>query len=384
MKNKPIYLDYQSTTPVDPEVITSMLPFFNDMFGNPSSKGHYYGREAFAAVDLSRRIIAEFFTAQPDEIIFTGGATESINLAIKGFAESNFDKGNHIIVSEIEHSAVLNCCRYLEKNSFDISYLSVDSKGLIDIDELKNSITNKTILVSIQSSNNEIGVVQDVETISDVCNENGIAFHSDITQSIGKENIYYNLFDMLSLSAHKFYGPKGIGILLLRQNEKKIKISEQSYGGGQESGLRSGTLNVPYIVGMRRAIQLLKNTEGELERISSLRDKLFNGISSQINNVYLNADKTKRLPNNLNLYVEGVRSDQLIDACSELCFSAAAACSTGSGKRSHVLKAIGLSNEEIDSSVRLSVGRYTTFEEIELAIEVLVKNISKIRNNIGG
>jgi cysteine desulfurase len=384
VKNKPIYLDYQSTTPVDPEVITSMLPFFNDMFGNPSSKGHYYGREAFAAVDLSRRIIAEFFTAQPDEIIFTGGATESINLAIKGFAESNFDKGNHIIVSEIEHSAVLNCCRYLEKNSFDISYLSVDSKGLIDIDELKNSITNKTILVSIQSSNNEIGVVQDVETISDVCNENGIAFHSDITQSIGKENIYYNLFDMLSLSAHKFYGPKGIGILLLRQNEKKIKISEQSYGGGQESGLRSGTLNVPYIVGMRRAIQLLKNTEGELERISSLRDKLFNGISSQINNVYLNADKTKRLPNNLNLYVEGVRSDQLIDACSELCFSAAAACSTGSGKRSHVLKAIGLSNEEIDSSVRLSVGRYTTFEEIELAIEVLVKNISKIRNNIGG
>ncbi|MDP2303755.1 MAG: cysteine desulfurase family protein [Ignavibacteria bacterium] len=380
MKTKPIYLDYQSTTPVDPEVLESMLPYFSNVFGNPSSKGHYYGRESSAAVSLSRKIISEFFESELEDIIFTSGATESINLAIKGYAEENYKNGNHIITSQIEHSAVLNTCKYLEKNGFEITYLPVISNGLINPDELKNSITEKTLLVSIQSSNNEIGVTQDIDTIAKICRKKNVVFHSDVTQSIGKENLDYKLFDMISLSGHKFYAPKGVGLLVIRSDSKRIKISTQTYGGGQEFGLRSGTLNVPYIVGIGKAFQLIQNNFDEHDRIISLRDRLFEGISSQIDNVYLNADKIKRLPNNLNIYIKDVKSNQLIDECKNICFSAAAACSTGSGKRSHVLKAIGLSDDKIDSSIRLSVGRHTTKMEIETAIEELVKSIIKIRN----
>jgi cysteine desulfurase len=384
MKTKPIYLDYQSTTPVDTQVVESMLPYFSIMFGNPSSKSHYYGRESSAAVDFSRRTIADYFSANPEDIVFTSGATESINLAIKGYVEANRHRGNHIITSQIEHSAVLNTCKYLEKLGFEVTYLPVNSEGLIDAEELKDSITPKTLLVSIQSSNNEIGVSQNIEMISDICNEKNIVFHSDVSQSVGKENINFSLIDMISLTAHKFYGPKGVGVLIIRKNDKKVAITGQSYGGNQELGLRSGTLNVPYIVGMSKAIQLIKFNETEMLSLASLRDKLLNGISSQIDNVYLNADKINRLPNNINLYIKDVKSNLLIAECKEICFSAAAACTSGKGMRSHVLKAIGLSDDKIDSSVRLSVGRYTTLEEIETAVKIFISSINKIRKKTKG
>lgn len=376
----PIYLDYQATTPVDPLVLESMLPYFSLKFGNNGSRGHYYGREADAAVNFSRNKLANYFNLDIDKVIFTSGATESVNLALRGFVEANLNKGNHIITSEIEHSAVIATCKNLEKYGVKVSYLRTDSNGLIDLDELKNSITKNTILVSIQSSNNEIGTIQPVEDISNICRSNNIIFHSDVTQSVGKHFEDYSLFDLFSLSAHKFYGPKGIGILGISHNLKHSDIAPQILGGNQEYGLRSGTLNVPLIVGLGKAIELIEHNKSEISEFVNQRDLLYNGIFTKLDNIYLNGDNKRRLSSNLNFYIEGVSSTSLIKHCSELCFSTGATCSSALGQRSRVLKAIGLTNEQIDSSIRLSVGRFTTHEEIEQAIKVLTSTINKLRD----
>ncbi|MBX2977245.1 MAG: cysteine desulfurase, partial [Ignavibacteriaceae bacterium] len=293
--------------------------------------------------------------------------------------EANLNKGNHIITSEIEHSAVIATCKNLEKYGVKVSYLRTDSSGLIDLDELRDSITKNTILVSIQSSNNEIGTIQHVEDISNICRSNNIIFHSDVTQSVGKHVVDYSLFDLFSLSAHKFYGPKGIGTLGISHNLKHSDIAPQILGGNQEFGLRSGTLNVPLIVGLGKAIELIENNKSEISEMVEKRDLLYNGILTKTDNIYLNGDKKRRLYSNLNFYIDGVSSTNLIKHCAELCFSTGATCSSALGQRSRVLKAIGLTNEQIDSSIRLSVGRFTTFEEIEQTINIFTNTINKLR-----
>lgn len=375
-----IYLDYHATTPVDPRVLDEMLPYFTKKFGNESSKSHFYGREASAAIEHSRKTIASYFNCKPEEVVFTSSATESINLAIKGIAESEVNKKNHIITSQIEHSAVLSTCRYLEKFGFDVTYLPVDSKGFINPQELKNSITKKTILVTIQSANNEIGTIQDTDVIASICSEESIPFLSDMTQSIGKANTDFSNIDMIAFAGHKIYGPKGVGVLILRKNEKNIKLIPQLYGGEQENSLRPSTLNTPGIIGIAKAISLLKNNDVENSIVKNLRDQLFNQISSKLDNVHFNGDSNNRLSNNLSLRIAGVNANDMISAANTLCFSSGSACAQASGKASHVLKAIGLSDDEIKTTIRLSLGRFTTLAEIYEAGEILIHNAELIRH----
>jgi cysteine desulfurase len=379
----PIYLDNNSTTPVAPEVLKEMLPYFSEKFGNASSKSHRFGWEAAEAVEFARKRIADLINADSKEIIFTSGATESINLAIKGIAESfNGDK-IHIVSSLIEHKAVLDSLKYLKKFGVEVTYVKPDEFGFINPADVQNSVKSNTILVSIMSANNEIGTIQPIAEISGICREKGILFHTDATQAIGKIPFDANMVgvDLVSFSAHKIYGPKGIGALYIKNKNPKIKITEQISGGGHEKNLRSGTLNVPAIVGYGKACELCKEKMfKDYKTQIILRDRLINNLLNKLDFATLNGHSSKRLPNNINICFENVDSMVMMSEVKELAFSTGSACSSASLELSHVLRAIGKTDEESRCTVRFGIGRFTTNEEIDFAIGKIISAVKKIRS----
>jgi len=377
----PVYLDYNATTPVDPLVIEAMLPYFNEKFGNPSSKSHWYGLEAAAAVEKSREIIASFINVSPKEIFFTSGATESINTVHNGIFELYGSENTHIITSEIEHSAVINSLKRIEYNGSEVTYLKVNKYGEISIDELEKSISGKTKLVSLMSANNEIGTLNDLEAIGNICKEHGVLFHTDAAQAFGKIDIDINKLniDFLSFSGHKLYAPKGIGVLYKKRG---INIPPLLLGGGQESGFRSGTLNVPYIVGLGKAVQLIaENFQSETEKLIILRNKLFDILANNLTDISLNGKLANRLPNNLNICFKYIKSSSLISELKTIAMSSGSACSTDKPEPNRVLKAIGLSDQDTFSSIRFGIGRYTTEEEIVYTGGKLIETVNNLRKN---
>jgi cysteine desulfurase len=375
-------MDNNSTTRVDSEVFKAMKPWFLEKYGNASSKDHSFGWEADAAVEYSRKQIGALINAEGSEIIFTSGATESINLAHWGIAESYNNKGRRIITSAIEHSAVMDSLQALEKKGFEVIFLKVNNEGFIDIDQLKELVDNNTLLVSIMTANNEIGLINDIETIGNICKEKNVFFHTDATQAIGK--IPFDLkalnADLVSFSGHKFYGPKGIGGLYINKS-KKIKLFPRSFGGGQEHGLRSGTLNVPAIIGIGKAAEICKiKMQDESTKIEELRNKLLKGITDKLEDVKVNGSMNERLPNNLNLCFRYVKAENIIMNIRDIAVSTGAACTSASLKLNHVLKAIGLTGDEIKSSIRFGLGRFNTEEEVDYVINRIVETINKLRS----
>jgi cysteine desulfurase len=377
----PIYLDNHATTPLDPEVLDTMLPWFKDKFGNAASKDHSYGWEADSIVKLSRRKVAEFIGADPREIIFTSGTTESINLAHFGISESYRARGKHIITSAVEHNAVLDSLKALVDKGFEVTVLPVDNFGRISIDELENAIRKDTILVSIMAANNEIGNVYDINTIGTLCKQRNVLFHTDAAQAVGKIPFSIENVDLASFSAHKVYGPKGVGALYIK-SRSKIKMAPQIFGGGHENGLRSGTLNVPGIAGFGKALEIAsKNFETEYTRLASYRNKMLKAFAEFTGDIRLNGDPDNHLPNNLNICFEGVRSENLIMNLRTIALSTGSACTSASLKPSHVLKAIGLSDDLAKSSIRFGLGRFNDDEEIDYVITEVANEVSKIRMN---
>jgi cysteine desulfurase len=379
----PIYLDNHATTPLDPRVLEAMLPYFTEKFGNAASRQHQFGWEAEAGVELARKQIAELINANPKEIIFTSGATESINLALKGIALAYSEKKNHIITTQIEHKATLDTCKRLEKMGFKIDYVPVDRYGLVDPDEIKKRITSETILVSVMFANNEIGTIEPIEEIGKICAEKNVLFHTDAAQALGKIPIDVQKLniDLMSMSAHKIYGPKGVGALFIKKKTPKIKIIPLIDGGGHEGGLRSGTLNVPGIVGFGKACEIAKSEmEEEAKKTKYLRDKLQNEIMNRLEDVYLNGHPTNRLPNNLNLSFFGVESEAIFMGIKEVALSSGSACSSTSVEKSHVLKAIGLNDDLISSAIRFGIGRFNTEEEIDYVIGRIVEVVKHLRD----
>jgi len=376
-----IYLDYAATTPTDPEVLKAMLPYFTDKFGNPSSI-HSFGQEAKAAVEKAREEIASFLGAKQDEIIFTSGGSESDNFAIKGVAYANKHKGNHIITSSIEHHAVIKSCEFLEKMGFEVTYLPVSKDGLVDPENVKKAITDKTILISIMHASNEIGTIQPIKEIGKIAREKKIYFHSDAVQTFG--HIHINIdelnVDMLSISAHKLCGPKGIGVLYVR---KGTKIASFIHGGGQEKKRRASTENVPAIVGFGKAVEIAKKTmDEEVKKLVILRDKLIKDILEKIDNVYLNGHPARRLPNNVNVSVESIEGESMLLSLDMegIAASTGSACTSASLEASHVLLALGLSHELAHGSLRFTLGRYTEKEDINKVLEILPKIVKKLRS----
>jgi len=378
--SKPIYLDYAATTPVDRRVVQQMVPYLYEQFGNPASRSHAYGWAAEEAVEIAREHVAALVGADPREIVWTSGATESNNLAIKGAAQFNKGKGRHLITVKTEHKAVLDTMRELERDGFEVSYLDVQSDGLLDLEALKAALRADTILVSVMAVNNEIGVIQDIEAIGSLCRSRGILFHCDAAQASGKMELDMSRMpiDLLSLSAHKTYGPKGVGALYVRR-KPRVRIEAQIHGGGHERGMRSGTLPTHQIVGMGEAYRLAKEAMGsENERIRSLRDRLLAGLQS-IPEVRVNGHLERRVPHNLNISFQFVEGESLLMGMKGIAVSSGSACTSASLEPSYVLRALGLSDEIAHSSVRFSVGRFTTVEEIDRAIAMVKDTVSRLR-----
>lgn len=381
-KSRSIYLDYHATTPVDPRVLAAMLPYFTEHFGNAASITHEYGWEAEAVIQQSRTILAEAINGSPEEIVFTSGATEANNLAIKGVAEAYFSKGRHLITVQTEHNAVLDPCHYLENLGFEVTYLPVQGDGILDLDLLEKSIRPDTILVSVMAANNEIGVIQPLAEIGAICRQHQVLFHCDGAQAIGKIplDVQEMQIDLLSMTAHKIYGPKGIGALYVRRKSPRVKLSPQLHGGGHERGMRSGTLYTPQIVGFAKAVELgLQERETEAERLQQLRSSLWHHLQS-LNGIHLNGHASQRLPGNLNVSVEGVDGQALILALrSTVALSSGAACSAVKIAPSHVLTALGRSEKLAFASLRFGLGRFTTQEEIEQVGQAVVQAIGSLR-----
>lgn len=375
-----IYLDYAATTPVHPDVMEAMLPYFSQYFGNPSSI-HFLGQDARDAVEQARQQVAHLIGAESEEIVFTSGGTEADNLAIKGIALANRDRGNHIITSRIEHHAVLEPCHWLEKQGFSVTYLPVDGYGMVSPDDVKKALTDKTILVSIMHANNEIGTIEPLAEIAKVTREAGVYLHTDAVQTVGHipVNVDQMGVDLLSLSAHKFYGPKGVGALYVR---KGTRIAPLIHGGGQEKNRRSGTENVPGIVGLGKAAETAeRELPDEAPRLTALRDELIRGILSQISDVRLNGHPTMRLPNNVNIsvaYVEGEAMLLNLDLAG-ICASTGSACSSANLQPSHVLTAIGLTHTQAHGSLRFTLGKWTTREDIDAVLKIFPTIVTRLR-----
>ena len=376
----PIYLDYSATTPVDPRVAAKMIPYLTEHFGNPASRSHAYGWETEKAVEEAREHVAALINADPKEIVWTSGATEGDNLAIKGAAQFYKGKGKHIITQKTEHKAVLDTCRELERQGFEVTYLDPETNGIIDLEKFKAAIRPDTIVVSIMYVNNEIGVIQPVEEIGEICRAKGIVFHCDAVQAAGKLEIDVQKLkvDLLAMTAHKMYGPKGIGALYIRR-KPRVRIEAQVHGGGHERGMRSGTLATHQIVGFGEAARLAKlEMATDNERIRRLRDRLLNGVK-ELEEVYVNGDLERRIPGNLNVSFNFVEGESLIMAIKDIAVSSGSACTSASLEPSYVLRALGRSDELAHSSIRFTLGKYTTEEEIDYAVDLLKRKVNKLR-----
>jgi cysteine desulfurase len=380
--NRPVYLDSHATTPVDPRVLEAMLPYFSEQFGNASSKNHGYGNDAHSAVENARTQLAKAISARDSEIIFTSGATESINLAIKGLAHSAPENKNHLITVATEHKAVLDCHEFLESDGFKVTYLPVDSQGILNLDQLKESITPDTLLVSVMHANNEIGVIQDIHGIGQICKEAKVHFFSDATQTLGKLpiDVQKDNLHMLAASAHKIYGPKGVGILYLRRSNPRVKPDPVQHGGGHERGYRSGTLNVPGIVGFGKAVEIArKEAKKENEHLQKLRDSFQNRLLEEIPSAKVNGHLENRLAHNLNIVLPGVSAEALMIALKDtVACSSGSACTTAAVLPSHVLTALGLSEDEIESSLRFGLCRNQSQENLENTANDILEKYKKL------
>jgi cysteine desulfurase len=378
----PIYMDYHATTPMDPRVFETMKPYFMETFGNSASRNHSFGWQAEEAVEKSRKQIADLIGATPKEIVFTSGATESNNLALKGVAEMYAEKGNHIITAATEHKAVLDTCKRLEKHGIRVTYLPVQSNGLIDLDMLKDAITDKTILVSIMYANNEIGVLQNMAEIGKLAKSKGVLVHSDATQAVGKVpvNVIKDNIDLMSMSGHKIYGPKGVGALYVRRKTPRVQITAQMDGGGHERGMRSGTLNVPGIVGLGEACALCQaEMPEESKRMAYLRDRLRSKLEAQLDEVYVNGTMEHRVPNNLNISFAYVEGESLLMGINDIAVSSGSACTSATLEPSYVLKALGAGDDLAHSSIRFGLGRFNTEEEVDYVADKVIDVVKKLR-----
>ena len=380
--NKPIYLDNQATTPLDPAVLEAMLPYLKNKFGNAASVHHIYGREGKEAVENSRKLLAESINGRPRDIIFTSGATESINLAIKGVCKKYQNKGKHVVTQQTEHKAVLDTCASMEKMGWRITYLPVNSDGIVNPNSVFDAIEKDTVLVTVMHANNEIGTIQPIAEIGAICRQENTFFMVDACQSFGKLDIDVNEMniDLMAATAHKIYGPKGVGLLYVRQKDPKVKLEMQIDGGGHERGLRSGTLAVPQIVGFAKAVELFRACKNEEnQRLSNLRDKMLQAIKYSHPDVILNGSIDQRLAHNLNLCFPGLEAESLIMKMKDIACSTGSACSSANLEPSHVIKALGYGNELAHSAIRFSLGRFNTEEEIDIAIAEVISTVSIIK-----
>ena len=378
----PIYLDNHATTPLDPRVLEAMMPYLTDRFGNASSRSHQFGWEAEQAVERAREQVAKLIGASAKEISFTSGATESDNLAIKGVAEAYREKGNHIVIVATEHKAVLDSSKRLEKYGYRITCLPVDTDGLVNLDELKRAIDGSTILVSIMYANNEIGVIQPIPEIGKICRERGVLFHSDAVQAIGKipVNVQADNMDLMSITAHKLYGPKGAGALYVRSSNPRVEVAAQLDGGRHERGIRSGTLNVPGIVGLGQACEIaMEEMADEAKRLGLFRDRLKKKLEDRLDQTHVNGSMERRLPGNLNMSFAQVESESLLMGINDIAVSTGAACRAASLEPSHVLTALGLGLENANSSIRFGIGRFNTEGEIDYVAERVIDTVTKLR-----
>jgi cysteine desulfurase len=378
----PIYMDYHATTPLDPRVLDAMLPYFREKFGNAASRNHAFGWEAEQAVEKARKQIAELIGASPKEIVFTSGATESDNLAIKGVAEMYAERGNHIITVTTEHKAVLDTCKRLSKHGCEVTFLRVQPDGLIDLDELRAAITDKTILISVMHANNEIGVLQPVREIGRIARERGVLFHTDGTQAAGKVpvNVNDDNIDIMSLSGHKIYGPKGVGALYVRRKNPRVQLTAQMDGGGHERGMRSGTLNVPGIVGLGEACAICQREMAEeTARLGALRDRLKDKLFAELDEIYINGTMEHRLANNLNVSFAYVEGESLLMGINDVAVSSGSACTSATLEPSYVLKALGVGDDLAHTSIRFGLGRFNTEEEVDYVAARVIEVVKKLR-----
>jgi len=379
--DQPIYLDYQATTPMDPRVLEAMLPYFTYKFGNPHSRSHSYGWEAEEGVEKARGQVAKLIGADEKEVIFTSGATESNNLAIRGVAEFYKDRKNHIVTTVTEHKCVLDTCRHLEQAGFEVTYLPVQKNGLIDLEVLKNAITDKTVVVSVMAVNNEIGVIQPLEEIGKICRERKVFFHTDAAQAAGKIHLDVEKMniDLMSISGHKIYGPKGIGALYVRR-KPRVRLVPLIVGGGQERGFRSGTLPTPLCVGLGEAAEIcLKEMDGEAKRLKKLQERMLKGLNDKLAEIVVNGDLEHRIPGNLNISFAYVEGESLMMGIKGLSVSSGSACTSASLEPSYVLRALGVEEEMAHTSLRIGLGRFTTEQEVDTAVDELVRHVNKLR-----